>query len=59
MVYNNREKVEQKLNQFIDKLNEFEDKIPDHYKLSATEGVNNKKERQLRNDYITEIVNNI
>lgn len=59
VIYNNRDIVEQKLYQFSDRLNEFDDNIPDAYKISATEGVNNKKERQLRNDYITNIVNNL
>lgn len=59
VIYNHREKVEQELSLFVTKLSEFENNIPDDYKLSATEGVNNKKERQLRNDYLTEIVNNL
>jgi hypothetical protein len=37
----------------------FEKEIPDDYKLAATEAVNNKRERQLRNDYIQTIVNQI
>jgi len=59
VIYNNREKIEQKLNEFVIALNKFEMDTADDYKLSATEGVNNKKERQLRNDYITELVNSL
>lgn len=36
----------------------FESNIPQDFKLSSTEGVNNKKERELRNYYVTEILNN-
>jgi hypothetical protein len=59
VIYNNRDEVEQKLNEFATKLSEFENNIPEEYKLASTEGVNNKKERQTRNDYVTEIVNNL
>lgn len=39
------------------KLEQFEQNIPNDYKLASTEGVNNKKERELRNYYILEILN--
>lgn len=38
-------------------LEEFETNLPADYKLAATEAVNNKRERELRNTYITEILN--
>ena len=38
------------------KLEKFEETIPPDYKLASSEGVNNKKERELRNQYISEIV---
>ncbi len=37
-------------------LSEFEINIPDDYKLSATESVNNKKERIIRHGYLRQIV---
>jgi len=39
------------------KLETFEKDIPSDYKLAATEAVNNKKERELRNTYISDIIN--
>lgn len=39
-------------------LEYFEKNMPDDYKLASTEGVNNKKERELRNSYIVLILNN-
>lgn len=59
VAYNSRDQIELKLGQFATKLIEFENNIPEDYKLAATEAVNNKKERQLRNDYLVEIVNNL
>ena len=59
VVYNNMSLIEQKLSVFADKLDQFEKDLPEEYKLAATEGVNNKKERQLRNDYLVEIVNSL
>ncbi|UAB69032.1 DUF262 domain-containing protein [Vibrio sp. SCSIO 43132] len=38
------------------KLEEFESQLPGDYKLSATEAVNNKSERLLRNEYLTTLV---
>jgi hypothetical protein len=54
-----------KLNDEIDSLNleslksnleEFELEVPGDFKLAATEGVNNKKEREIRNFYIMQII---
>jgi hypothetical protein len=41
------------------KLAEMETAIPDDYKLAATEAVNSTRARQLRNRYITEIINSV
>lgn len=41
---------------FKENLDNFEVNIPSDYKLAATEGVNNKKERELRNSYIIELI---
>ncbi len=35
----------------------FEQNIPGDFKLASTEGVNNKKERELRDTYLTQILN--
>ena len=39
-------------------LDEFEQNIPGDFKLASTEGVNNKKEREIRNSYIIQILDN-
>lgn len=39
-------------------LEKFEQDIPGDFKLASTEGVNNKKERELRNTYVVQILNN-
>ncbi|MFB9863539.1 DUF262 domain-containing protein [Rufibacter immobilis] len=39
-----------------DNLEAFELSIPEDYKLASSEGVNNKRERELRNTYITRII---
>ncbi|MFP1923910.1 DUF262 domain-containing protein [Lonsdalea quercina] len=39
-----------------EKLTDFESHVPDDYKLAATESVNNKKERILRDVYISKII---
>lgn len=39
-------------------LETFFETIPDEYKNSATEGVNNLRERRIRNQYIENIINN-
>jgi hypothetical protein len=39
-------------------LEQFEQNIPGDFKLASTEGVNNKKERELRNLYVTQILEN-
>jgi hypothetical protein len=41
------------------KLEEFENNIPADYKLAATEAVNNKRERELRDRYINEIIQEV
>lgn len=38
-------------------LDSFAKSIPSDYKLAATEAVNNKKERELRDKYLTSIIN--
>jgi hypothetical protein len=38
-------------------LERFELNIPDDFKLASTEGVNNKKEREIRNRYVEQILN--
>lgn len=38
-------------------LKNFEDNVPDDYRLAATESVNNKKERVLRHNYIDALIN--
>lgn len=37
-------------------LTQFEENTPDDYKLSATESVNNKKERIIRHEYVSVII---
>lgn len=59
VTYNNKNKIENNLSVFLEKLHNFEENIPEDYKLAATEGVNNRRERQLRNDYIATIVNEL
>ncbi|OMQ12890.1 DUF262 domain-containing protein [[Flexibacter] sp. ATCC 35103] len=39
-------------------LEQFEMDIPGDFKLASTEGVNNKKEREIRNFYVTQILEN-
>jgi hypothetical protein len=39
-------------------LENFELNIPEDFKLASAEGVNNKKEREIRNSYVTLIINN-
>ncbi len=41
------------------KLKEFESDIPPEYAISAKEGVNNRKERLLRNTYLQTLINSI
>lgn len=57
--YNNYQKLNNRISEFVSKLEEFENDLPEDYKLSATEAVNNRKERQLRNDYIQNIVDSL
>ncbi|WP_158795519.1 DUF262 domain-containing protein [Pedobacter sp. L105] len=44
-------------NTFRENLEQFAQNIPEDYKLAATEAVNNKKEREIRNGYINHIIN--
>ncbi|WP_439553693.1 DUF262 domain-containing protein [Flavobacterium macrobrachii] len=57
VIYNNQQAVKDDLDNFKMRLQAFEDGVPGDYKLASTEAVNNKRERQLRNDYIMEILN--
>lgn len=43
-------------NIFKEQLEEFAQNLPDDYKLAATEAVNNKKEREIRNGYIQNLL---
>ncbi len=42
-----------------EKLQEFEDDIPEAYQIAAKEGVNNKKERLIRNEHLEELIDEI
>lgn len=44
------------INKVKEKLNTFENNIPPEYQISAKEGVNNKKERLIRNQHIKELL---
>lgn len=59
VTYNNYEIINNNLSEFVTKLEEFESNLPEDYKLSATEAVNNRKERQLRNDYIQNLIDQL
>lgn len=59
VTYNNYERINSSITDFVIKLEEFENNLPEDYKLSATEAVNNRKERQLRNDYIQSLVDQL
>ncbi len=41
----------------VDNLNSFTKDIPADYTLAAKEAVNNKKERLLRDKYISQLIN--
>lgn len=59
-IYNNYEYlVAKEISLFKKKLEEFGTNIPTDYELAAREGVNNKKERLLRNEYIEKIISKI
>lgn len=45
------------LDQLKSNLENFEANIPEEYKVAATEGVNNLKERRIRDRYLNEIIN--
>ncbi len=56
--YNNYSEVELMDNiEIKNKFEDFEVNLPTEYKISAKEGVNNKKERLLRNKYIERLLN--
>ncbi|WP_312399175.1 DUF262 domain-containing protein [Chryseobacterium sp.] len=59
ILYNNYDLINDNLSEFHTKLETFENTIPEDYRLSATEAVNNRKERQLRNDYIQNLVDEL
>jgi len=46
------------LSKLKENLEQFEKEIPADFKLASNEGVNNKKERELRNTYVTQILEN-
>lgn len=46
------------LDELKSNLDQFEQNIPGDFKLASTEGVNNKKEREIRNSYIIQILDN-
>lgn len=57
LFYKNYDFIESLDNKVVrDKLTEFENLLPEEYKIAAREGVNNKKERLIRNKYLTEIL---
>jgi hypothetical protein len=49
-------KTEPGLEKLQANLNAFEANIPTDYRLAAQDGVNNKKQRQTRSNYVTEII---
>ncbi len=50
----NIEKLDEKL--INERLSAFELKLPEEYRLSAKEAVNNKRERLIRNDFLREVI---
>lgn len=56
VIYNNQSIIAENITQFKKLLDQLEADIPADYKLASTEAVNNKRERQLRNDYILDLV---
>ena len=58
VIYNEYEKVSLiGIKKFRKLLDDFENDIPETYSLAAKEGVNNKKERIIRNSYLVKIIN--
>lgn len=56
-LYNNFSYVlETNKSKFKEALTKFENHIPDDYKIAAKEGVNNRKERLIRDNYIKELI---
>ncbi|MFC1478063.1 DUF262 domain-containing protein [Candidatus Margulisiibacteriota bacterium] len=60
LFYNNINKFDNsKIKIYAKQLNAFEKDLPEDYKLSAKEAVNNKKERLIRNSYLQDIVDQL
>ncbi|MBG9447292.1 DUF262 domain-containing protein [Cytobacillus firmus] len=57
-LYEKLDNIKCSQNELKNKLVHFAQNTPEDYKLAAKEGVNNKKERLLRNDYLIELLNN-
>lgn len=57
VIYNNLDTVIDRFDLFRSHLEHFSMNVPEDYKMAATEAVNNKKERQIRNDYIVGLLN--
>lgn len=57
VIYNNIDSVLDKFDTFKANLENFSVRVPEDYRMAATEAVNNKKERQLRNDHIVGLLN--
>lgn len=58
-VFNNYDIIEEIDNSLIKKkFEQFEEELPQNYKIAAKEGVNNKKERLVRNKFIEELLIN-
>ncbi|WP_337942608.1 DUF262 domain-containing protein [Parabacteroides sp.] len=56
VICNHREYFENNFHEIKLKLNEFAENAPEEYRLAASEAVNNKRERQLRNDMILGVI---
>lgn len=52
--WNTISEVDEKL--IKEKLENFENNLPEEYRIAAKEGVNNKKERLIRNKYLKEVL---
>ena len=59
IIANNLDIIERNSEGFKQNIDEFERNIPDDFRLASAEGVNNKKERQLRNDTLTQLYQNL
>lgn len=57
LFYNNLERLSEiNKSDIKEKLIDFENNIPEYYKLAAKEGVNNRKERLIRNKILEELL---